>query len=134
MKKFLLSTLFVLCVASFAHADKQGNLPDFIDGSSMTIIGISNSSWTDLTNSTFTVFRLDGPANSNAYFIDHVPQNQSDCLVAITTSPVAPGTTFYGYTYRTSDVPWILSLDRRLHVWAISAGSVVQQLIFQQFR
>lgn len=134
MKRFLLSTLLTLCVVSFARAEKQGGVPDFADGSSMTIVGISPSSWTEVTNSTFSVFRMDGNLNPNAYFLDHASQNQSDCLVAITTSAIAPGTTFYGYTYRTTDVPWILSLDRRLHVWAISGGAVVQQLLFQQFR
>jgi hypothetical protein len=134
MKRLIFAGILAIFCASYAHADRSGTMTDFVGVTTMTIVGVSGSSWTLVSSAAVTTYQMPGPANPVAYMLDHAPQNQSDMLVAFTTSTLAPATTFYGYTYRASDVPWILSLDRSIYVWAISNASVVQQLLFQQLK
>jgi hypothetical protein len=134
MKRLIFAAIFSIFLGGVARADRSGTITDFVGVTSMTLVGISGSSWTLVSSAAVTTYQMPGPSKAVAYFIDHAPQNQSDMLVAFTTSTVRPNTTFYGYTYRASDVPWILSIDKAVNIWAISNSAVVQQLLFQQFR
>ena len=65
--------------------------------------------------------------------LDHVDQNSQNIKIMVTTSNVAPDTTFYGYTYQESDPPWILSFEKARYVWAITS-TLLQQLIVQELK
>lgn len=121
----ILTGIFAFAASAFA-ADRQVQ-PDFMKTGTMTITGLSPSSWTLIVASTA------GPTSRTAVWIDHSPNDTRNARIAITTSPVAPGTTVFGYVYQTSDNPWIVSLDRRLFLWGISETEI-QQIISQEFQ
>lgn len=133
MKRVLgLMSLFLLFVGPL-HADRIGQVADFTAVSSFSVVGISPSSWTLISSAAVTTFPMREKIWPSAYFLDLAPQAASNSLIAFTTATVAPNTTWYGYTYKPSDVPWILSFESNVYIWGISVDTV-QQILFQQLR
>ena len=128
MKKALIALMLIAAFAGKSHATRQDS-PDFMEVSTHTIAVVGYSSWTIVAGSTTSFINF----GRIGLMIDQVPQNTKDIMIAITTSNVAPSSTFYGFTMTEADNPWILSIDKSRYIWAITSD-ILQQIIVQELK
>ena len=128
MKKALIALLLLAAFAGKSYATRQ-DTPDFLVVSTPVVIGVGYSSWSLIMSS---VSNLSGFSRIGLQ-IDHVNQNSQAIMIQVTTSNVAPSSTFYGFTMTETDPPWILSIDKARFVWGITS-ELLQQVIVQELR
>ena len=124
MKNLAMSLFLLAGLIGTAQASRQG-VPDFLDVSTPTVNWVTYSSWSNIMGSTSVFYSRVG------IMIDHVNQNTKDIMIQITTSNVAPASTFYGYTMTETSDPWILSTEKSRYIWAITTD-ILQQVIVQE--